>query len=470
MKNRGSGRAKRSGSTLGLTRTAAWWALVIITATGIAWAQRTALKPGINLFSPEQDVEIGRETAKQAEQELVMLRDPRVEGYLAGLGSLLAAKAPGEKFPYEFHAVNDPSINAFALPGGFLYINRGAMEAADDEAQLAGVIGHEIGHVALRHGTNQATKAYLAQAPLALLGGVVGNKGALGIIAKLGAGFGANSILLKYSRDAERQADIVGTQILYDTGYDPRAMAQFFEKLAAEGGKRAPQFFSSHPHPENRAAAVDAEVRRLGGFSRGMKTDSTEFQSIKRYVQSLPPPPKSPSKGAGTRTAEKPQPPSSRYLSYSNTLLKLQRPENWRIHETESSVTLAPQAGWVDSGGGSPSLAYGMMIAVFQPQGGGRRPVDLAAANDQLIASLARINPRLRVAQRAVRTRLDGEEALSTLLTNESALGGQETIWLVSVLRAEGLVHFIAVAPEQEYEGYRRAFENVLRSVRFVRR
>ncbi len=460
MENRESCRTVRRRRTRGLPRAAACWIFAFAAATGILRAQRTALKPGINLFSPQQDVEIGRETAKQAERELPMLRDPRVDDYLARLGSRLAATAPGEKFPYE--------INAFALPGGFLFINRGTIEAADDEAQLAGVIGHEIGHVALRHGTNQATKAYLAQAPLALLGGALGNKSALGIIAQLGAGFGANSILLKYSRDAERQADIVGTQILFDNGYDPRAMAQFFEKLAAEGGRRAPQFFSSHPHPENRTAAVDDEVRRLGGYARGMKTDSAEFQSIKRYLQSLPPP-KALSKNSGTRTADRPQPPSSRYLSYSNSILQLQRPENWQIRETESSVTLAPQAGWVDSGGGSPSLAYGMMIAVFQPQSSGRRTVDLAAANDQLIASLARSNPGLRVVRRAARMRVAGEDALSTLLANDSPLGGRETIWLVGVLRPQGLVHFIAVAPEQEYEGYRRAFENVIGSVRFAR-
>jgi Zn-dependent protease with chaperone function len=445
-------------------------ALILVTPL---YAQRTKLKPGINIFSPQQDVEVGRETAKQAEQQLPMLNDQRIDGYLTRLGKRLAEKAPGDKFPYEFRGVNDLSINAFALPGGFLFINRGTIEAADDEAQLAGVIGHEVGHAALRHGTNQVTKAYLAQAPLAILGGVVGSKGALGVVAQIGAGFGVNSILLKYSRDAERQADIVGTQILYDCGYDPRAMAQFFEKLAAEGGKRAPQFFSSHPNPENRADSVDAEVQRLGGYSRGMKTDSPEFQAIKGYVKSLPPPPKSAAKSPGVTSGartERPQPPSSRYQSYSNSLLQLQRPDNWQISESNSTATLAPQGGLVDSGQGSPSLAYGMMIAIFQPQKDSRGVIDLAAATDQLIKSVAQSNPRLQVSRRAARTRLDGEEALSTLLTNESAIGGQEVIWLVTVLRPEGLVYFVSVAPEKEYDGYRRAFDDVIRSVRFSRR
>src|SRR5262245_61915986 len=127
---------------------------------------RTSLKPGWNLFSPEQDVEVGRQTAQEAERQLPMLRDAQAQAYIDALGKRLASKAPGEKYPYQFKIVDDKNINAFALPGGFVYVNRGTIEAADNEAQLAGVIAHEIGHVALRHGTNQVSKAYIAQAPL----------------------------------------------------------------------------------------------------------------------------------------------------------------------------------------------------------------------------------------------------------------------------------------------------------------
>ena len=151
------------------------------------------------------------------------------------------------------------------FPGGFIYINRGIIELADREAELAGVIAHEIGHVALRHGTNQASKAYIAQAPLAILGGLFGGGGGVGsILTQLGIGFGANSIFLKFSRDAERQADLVGAQILYDAGYDPTGMAEFFEKMEAEGGGRASEFFSSHPNPGNRLEDVADEIQRLG--------------------------------------------------------------------------------------------------------------------------------------------------------------------------------------------------------------
>src|SRR5436309_14933321 len=255
----------------------------------LANAGRTKLKPGWNLFSPQQDVELGRKASQEAERQLPLLNDRRVDSYLNSLGRRLADRAPGERYPYQFKGVNDATINAFALPGGFLYVNRGTIEVADNEAQLAGVMGHEIGHVALRHGTNQASKAYLWQMPLAAAGGVLGSDSVAGVLTQLGASFAVNSVLLKYSRDAERQADIVGTQILYDNNYDPRAMAQFFEKIEAEGKRgRPPQWLSSHPNPENRMQSVLRETEKLGGLPANYKTDSAEFQEIKRYVRSMP--------------------------------------------------------------------------------------------------------------------------------------------------------------------------------------
>jgi len=136
-----------------------------------AFAQRTPLKPGWNLFSPQQDVQIGQSAARDAEKKLPMCNDPKVDAYLAQVGKRLAEKAPtgGVQYPFGFHCVDDKAINAFALPGGFVFVNRGTIEAADTEAQLAGVLAHEISHVALRHGTNQVSKAYLAKAGIGLL-------------------------------------------------------------------------------------------------------------------------------------------------------------------------------------------------------------------------------------------------------------------------------------------------------------
>jgi predicted Zn-dependent protease len=195
--------------------------LLILTSASVAEAQRTELKPGWNIFSVEEDVEMGRQVSREAEQQLAIIDDRELEGYLNRLGRRLSGEAPGADYPYQFKLVNDKTINAFALPGGFIYVNRGIIEAADREAEFAGVIGHEIGHVASRHSTNQASKAYLAEAPLAILDGVFGGGGVASVLTQLGIGFTANSVLMKFSRDAERQADLLGAQILFDAGYDP---------------------------------------------------------------------------------------------------------------------------------------------------------------------------------------------------------------------------------------------------------
>jgi predicted Zn-dependent protease len=281
------------------TRLISLW--VILFAVTL-YAQRTTLRPGRNIYSPEQDVELGRQVAKEAEGGVELITNGEANTYIANLGQQLVSKAPNpDKFPFYFKIINDRSVNAFALPGGPVYVHRGAIEAADNEAQLAGVMGHEIGHVILRHGTNQATKAQLGQGALGILGGLFGNS-ATGQIVAVGGGFFANSVLLKYSRDAESQSDLVGTQILYDLGYHPKAMAEFFEKLAKEHkGSKTEQFFSNHPIPENRVIKVNAEIKRLGPLPASPRSDSPEFQEVKRAMLSLPEPAKKESKAAPSK-------------------------------------------------------------------------------------------------------------------------------------------------------------------------
>src|SRR5437588_3152050 len=251
---------------------------------------RTRLKPGINLFSTKDDISMGRESAKEAERQLQILNDRQATSYIDSLGRQLASHAPGEKYPYQFKIVNDTAINAFALPGGFVYVNRGAIAAADAENQIAGVMAHEIGHVVLRHGTNQVSKAYLAQAPLSILGGMLGSNSIGGVLAQLGVGLGLNSLFLKYSRDAESQADLMGTQILHDSGYDPRGMVEFFEKIQAESKGRAVEFFSDHPNPENRISNVQHEIERLSGAPLNARRDSPDFHTAKNLLAGLPVP------------------------------------------------------------------------------------------------------------------------------------------------------------------------------------
>jgi len=434
----------------------------------VAWAERTHLKPGFNLFSPQQDVQIGQQVSRDAERQLPMLNDSRVDNYLNNLGRRLAAHAPGERYPYQYKCVNSGEINAFALPGGFIYINRGVIEAADTEAQLAGVMAHETSHVALRHGTNQASKAYVAQVPLALLGGALGSNSVGAVLAQLGAGFALNSVFLKYSRTDETQADVLGTQILYDSGYDPRAMAQFFEKIQAESkGRNQPEWFASHPSPDHRIERVDEEIDKLGGPPRGYRTDSPEFQQIKRYVQSLPAPPKGRRASGQGASSRQPQRPSNHFLNFENDALRMSYPDNWRSYGQGNAVTFAPEGGVLDDGRGNAALAYGMIVNIFSPHNDRGGQMTVEAATDQLIEGLHHSNPAMRVVRSRERIRLAGERALSTYLSNDSPASGRETDWVVTVLRSDGLFYFVCVAPQQDYDQYGRTFQSMLNSVRF---
>ncbi|MDE3178636.1 MAG: M48 family metalloprotease [Acidobacteriota bacterium] len=256
-------------------------------------------KPGFNLYTPQQDVALGANNAKQIEQQMPMLNDAETLKYINALGKRLASFAPNNlpEYAWQFHVVNTNDINAFALPGGYIFVNRGTIEAAEDEAQLAGVMAHEEGHVVMRHGTHMASEKGLVEAPLSILGGLLGSTGSIvGTLTRAGLGFGINSMFLKNSRDIEAQADQVGTYILYRAGYDPHAMAQFFQILQEKYPQQTIQFFSDHPNPGNRIKAVDAEIPLLGPPRKEIK-DTPEFEKVKKYLKSLPPP--APKKSAG---------------------------------------------------------------------------------------------------------------------------------------------------------------------------
>jgi hypothetical protein len=577
---KGGGTARRGLVGQGLQQAVALVAALFLLLVAVAWADsRTQLKPGWNMFSPQQDAELGQQASKDAERQLNMMNDSRVDNYLNNLGHRLSAHAPGYQFQYTYKGVNDRAINAFALPGGHIYINRGTIEAADDEAQLAGVMAHETSHVALRHGTNQASKASAAQIPLGILGALLGSNSTGAALAQLGAGFTLNSILLKYSRTDESQADIMGTQILYDSSYDPRGMGQFLEKIQAlDRGGHQVAFFSDHPSPDRRMERVAEEVDKLGGARSGSKTNSREFDDIKRYIQSMPAPPSqgrqlqgsdnrgqgnaprlqilSASYGAqdrfvdvrqllqsrvqndrldlkvtnasmggdplrdasktlrinyqwagrtyeivarenqrvsiptqqqlseiGAQNGTQPDWPSDRFKSFQNSILYINYPDNWQVYGQGDAASIAPRGGLVSDGKGNQALAYGVIMNIYQPhidaygqqlQGrdyGQGSATALEQATDQLVAEFRQSNRNMRVVRYHEGIRVDGENALSTYLSNDSpiAAGGRETDWLITLQRPDGLVFIVFTAPEGDFQSYESTFQQMLRSVRINR-
>jgi len=266
---------------------------------GVALAVESAnglnLKPGFNIYSRDQDIQLGKQEAAEIENEVPLLHDAETLHYLNGLLRRLLPYEPlPADYPFEIRVLNDREINAFALPGGIIYVNRGTIESAEDEAQLAGAVAHETGHVVMRHGTHQATEVVLAQFPLAIIDGWLGqSSGTMGDLAQAGLGFGVNSLLLRNTRANESQADTIGTYVLYHAGYDPHALARFFEIIKKKDPTRTIQFFSDHPNPENRIQAIEAEIPQLGSPVSG-RTDTAEFQTIKKRLLGLPSPPKKP--------------------------------------------------------------------------------------------------------------------------------------------------------------------------------
>ena len=458
--------------------------LVLLFAPALL-ADKTKLKPGINSFTPQQDIQLGRQSASEVERTMPMCNDPKVDAYLAKIGKRLVEhlNTSGIAYPWEFHCVNDKAINAFALPGGFVFVNRGAIEAADNEAQLAAVMAHELSHVALRHGTNQVTKARYAQmgtGVLSVAGGILG--GAAGAAASGVGQFAASSLLLRYSRGAETQADVMGTQVLYDSGYDPRAMAAFFENLNASeaAGKAPPEFFSDHPNPDHRIERVDEEIKKMGGAPVGAQKDSMEFQEIKREVMALPLPPKNkpgakstaPTSGGSSALPHagslKVDPPSQNLIALKFAKASLAYPDNWKNFSKKNDLALVPVGGVVDTGNGQAAIACGMLASVARIEG--KPPVgsDPATAyHKKVIEALEQSNEGMQLKEEPKEITVGGQRALSTYLRNESPIGGLETDWLITVARPDGLYYFIFVAPDGHYDKFKGAFEAILDSVQF---
>ncbi len=242
---------------------------------------------GIFGLSEADEVELGRQAAARVESRTPLVADPFVQNYINALGQKLARYSGRTNLRYRFRAIDSREINAFALPGGFIYINRGILEAAGDEDELAGVIGHEIAHVAARHHVDQLKRAQLTGLGLAGLGALLGaSKGAA--FGKLAAELAAGGALMKFSRDAEREADLLGARIMHSAGYDPRGMITFFEKL--ERMRRGQphlleKFFSSHPSPSERRSNLSRVVAAMPPrYDRG--DSSPEFFQAKARLSS----------------------------------------------------------------------------------------------------------------------------------------------------------------------------------------
>ena len=435
-------------------------------------------EPGFNVFTPEQDVELGRRSAQEIAAQVPLLQDAPTVEYVRALGARLAERAPGHKFPYQFNVIATRDINAFALPGGFIFVNAGALMAAKNEGELAGVIAHEITHVALRHGTNQASKAYVAQRGIGILEKVFGGSDSdLGQLMGAVGGTGANVLFLRFGRTAERQADLEGARVMAEAGYDPRDMASFFETLAEQGGQRGPEFLSDHPDPGNRVASIKEALPKLG-VRRDAVRDSREFARIKarlggqRALGALASEAEPERKGPGDPNdieagARPPLPsPAAREFASQDGSFALQYPDNWdALVSDESNMIFAP-AGAYGQAGQSLMVTHGIFTGAVAPQG-----PDLRAATEAFVRQQLGANADFRVVRDPQRINFAGREAYATAVAGPSAVSGVIEIDVIyTTVTADGrLFYLITMAPEDEFKAYEPAFDRVIASIRLAR-
>jgi Zn-dependent protease with chaperone function len=478
--------------------------LSLLSASLPAGAEAKLTQPGFNLFSVEQDIEIGRQSAAEAERQLPLLNDRNVDRYLNEIIRKLAAQAPGARYPYAIKAVNASAINAFSLPGGPMYVNRGLFEAARSEAELAGVLAHEMSHVALRHGTHQASKAYLSQAGLGILGGLLGkNGGNTSQIVNAVGGLGLNAAFLKFGRDDEYEADQLGAEIMAGAGYDPVAMANFFELLRSQQGRdpgKLEQFFSDHPPSADR----EARIRDQAGSLRLVRSrDVGGFDRLRADLRRLSPP-SSPiaqrweeprnqdgrNRDSGQFDVRVDQ-PSSRFQRFEqrNGFFTIEHPDNWRAYASDSgyAVSFAPDGGVVDTGNGQQAMLYGVIVNHYAPfegdtdrqQGSLQRhyaPFEdtdrwrgsLEDATDDLVRQIIRSNSYLRTQDgQARQEQIDGASSFTVVLSGRSPVTGQEErVTVVTRGLSDGhVLYALCIVPGSGYDSMARTFAHMLRTL-----
>ncbi len=442
---------------------------------------QTTVTPPKNKYAVKDDVKLGREAAAEVDKQMPLLRDDAVTSYIEDMGRRLASGVPARlqhpEFQYTFKVINVREINAFALPGGPMYVNRGMIAAAKTEGEVAGVVAHEISHVALRHGTAGATK----QTPYAIggiagaiLGAVIG--GRKGEVVSQASQTAAGVLYLRFPREYEKQADLLGAQIMARVGYDPRDMANMFKTIEEQGGPGGPQWLSDHPNPGNRYAYINEEAQALR--VENPVRDDRGFRNVQARLGSMPPAPtteeatKNAGTGGGPRPAEGRAPagrvaaPSSRFTTYSESnLFRVAVPSNWREIRAKSSVTFAPEGGY-GAVNQQSVFTHGVEAGIARDE-----THDLQTATEELIQSLAGSNPRLRQSSDFTRTTVGGQAALRATLGNVSdATGHDERIALYTAQLRDGtLFYLIGVAPAAEYGAYEPVFRKVAASVEFVR-
>jgi predicted Zn-dependent protease len=243
---------------------------------------------GVNFFSLEKEIALGKQLAQEVERQAKIIDDPVIAEYVSRVGQNLVRNSDA-KVPFTIKVLDSEEVNAFALPGGFFFVNSGLILKAESEAELAGVMAHEIAHVAARHGTRQATRGEIAQIGM-IIASIAIPYGWTGYAIRQGAGLAIPLGFLQFSQAMEREADYLGLQYLYKSGYDPTAFVDFFEKIQSLE-KRKPgslsKVFSTHPMTDNRIKAAQDEIQKILAPKPEYVVSTSEFSDVKAKLAML---------------------------------------------------------------------------------------------------------------------------------------------------------------------------------------
>ena len=456
------------------------WVVAVMPLTGFG---QTRISAPRNKYKIQDDVKLGQDASRQVYQQMPVLNDNQSTQYLQQVGQRLVNAIPAEfrhpEFQYSFRIINARDINAFALPGGPMFVNRGMIEAAQNEGEMAGVMAHEISHVALRHATAQATRQSSGINQIlgigAILGGaILGGQTGAAIGSTLYRGFLVNP----YSREYETQADILGSQMMANAGYDPRDLANMFRTIERTSGGGGPEFFSTHPSPENRYNKINQEASMLRVSPEPIKL-TQGFQRTKRYLQGLPQAPtmEQISKGGygsgqGTGTgngqgtgvgsgnySSRVQLPSSQTRSLNLGVATAAIPANWQnVNQSNNEVWVAPEGAY-----GNQGITHGAVIGIGQ--GGG----NLQQATNNYVQGILQANSYLRAQSNYTRAVVGGRNGLTITLSGTSPVTNRaETTRIYTTQLSDGgLFYVVTVSPQNETSNYNYAFSRMIRSIQF---
>ena len=457
--------------------------------------------PGSPGMNKQQQEQVGLQAAGEVYKQMPVLPDSSPETrYVQQLGKKLEAVIPPDRsWPYQFHVIPSADINAFALPGGPIFVNLATITAADNESQLAGVLAHEMSHVYMQHSAKQVPKANVAQIIAGLAGAVLPQSG-LGNLGRMGIQLGAGTMLMKYSRKDEAQADAVGAIIMYRAGYNPQAMADFFETLEKKYGSGGPQFLSDHPNPGNRTAAVQKEIqnwppKNYAGNSNSFTRVREEAGKVKAYsAQEIANGAKSgewaqqnqkngavpranissssnesqssnqtgnqQAGASATDVSFKQIKPSSNFTQLQQPTFTIYYPDNWKTNGDQNTTIIAPESGTNETG-----IAYGVILGTNPSSA----PLD--EATKTLAQSLQQDNPGMRITGDVKQVEVNGVQGRSMELAGNSPLQQDgkplpERDLLVTVPRPQGgLMYVVFVSPERDFEQLHPTYQKILNSL-----